>query len=298
MKKIFQNQSKQFQFNYILILTLFLLFICSNIFALSEDFTNKINSLKWIAYAPTNFNPEKNIYPPSESIEEDLRVLFNAGFNGIITYGSESTLANVPKIAKEAGFRGIIMGIWNIRDKQELNSAIKMIDYVDGYCVGNEGLSLRYELDELTKVMEYVKTTTAKPVTTTEQINDYAKDYMLKLGDWIFPNVHPYFSNIRSPLKAAQWIKKYYQIIKRNTPLNKPILFKEVGFSTRGDGICNERNQEEFFKLMESSEVKFAYFEAFDQYWKRHNPVEPYWGLFDKKRRPKKFILQKIKVKK
>jgi hypothetical protein len=33
--------------------------------------------------------------------------------------------------------------------------------------------------------------------------------------------------------------------------------------------------------------VKFVYFEAFDQPWKTHLPIEPHWGIFNSDRSPK-----------
>ncbi len=275
-------------------LFLFILACCGNVFGLSEDFVHKINSLKWIAYAPTNFNPLAGTYPSSGSMKDDLTVLLNAGFNGIITYGAQDTLAEIPKIAKEMGFKGVIMGLWDIRSGLEKANAAAMAGYADGYCLGNEGLSIRYEVDELKKAIQELKELTAKPVTTSEEINDYAKQYIVELGDWVFPNVHPYFSNVTQPGKAVSWIEKYYKILRRSAPKEKPILFKEVSLPTRGDNRCSEKNQRDFFILMEFSGVKFAYFEAFDQSWKTHLAVEPHWGLFDKKRRPKKFIAEML----
>lgn len=272
-----------------------LIFSCyGNVFGLGEDFVHKLNYLKWIAFAPTNFNPLNGTYPSAASIEKDLNILRDAGFTGIITYGSDNTLAVIPEIAKNMGFQGVIMGIWDIRDPREKDNALAMAGYVDGYCMGNEGLSIRYEVDELKKAIDELRDKSRLPVTTSEEINDYAKQYVVELGDWVFPNVHPYFSNVTQPAKAASWIRKYYKILKRAAGADKPILFKEVSLPTKGDDRCNERNQRDFFILMEFSEVKFAYFEAFDQPWKAHSPVEPHWGLFDKKRRPKKFIAEML----
>lgn len=275
-------------------LSLLILACGGNVFGLGEDFVYKINSLKWIAYAPTNFNPINGTYPSAESIEKDLNILIEAGFNGIITYGSNNALMAVPKIAKNIGFQGVIMGIWDIRDSREKDNALAMARYVDGYCMGNEGLSIRYEVDELKKAIDELRDKSRLPVTTSEEINDYAKQYIVELGDWVFPNVHPYFSNVTQPAKAVSWIGKYYKILKRAAGEDKPILFKEVSLPTKGDDRCNEKNQRDFFILMEFSEVKFAYFEAFDQAWKTHASVEPHWGLFDRKRRPKKFIAEML----
>jgi len=277
----------------ILLFVLFSLF-SYNLFAADEDFSQKINSLNWVTYSPTNFNPETNKYPSSQSIEKDLSLLLSAGFNGIITYGSWGALADIPKIAKEMGFEGVIMGIWDIFNQEELSNAIVMANYVDAYCVGNEGLSSRYELSDLNSALEYIKTETKKPVTFSEQIDDYANDNLINMGDLVCPNVHPFLHNVKNPKRATEWIKKWYNIIKRKAAnLNKPVLFKEVGFPTKGEAACNQNNQKKFFTLLENSGVKFAYFEAFDQDWKNNLPVEPYWGLFDKNRKAKKFIAGK-----
>lgn len=282
-----------------LALTLFLtisITLCFHLKAGAQDneFSRKLYSVKWIAYSPTNFNPDKGLYPPLISIEQDLKVLKGAGFTGIITYGSTGTLSSIPEIAKNLGFEGVIMGIWDIRDNQELSAAIESRDYVDGYCVGNEGLGRRYEIEELISVMDYVRQMSVKPITTAEEIMDYANDKIVKLGDWVFPNVHPFLLNIKEPQKAANGIKHYFKIISRAAK-GKPVLFKEVGYPTNGDAFANQRNQRKFFLLMEDSFVNFSYFEGFDQYWKNSLEVEPHWGLFDKNRRPKKFIKSGIR---
>lgn len=272
------------------------LFLCNNLFSsVSNDFQQKIDSLKWIAYSPTDFNPEANTYPADASIREDLKTLRKAGFSGLVTYSSVSILAEVPKIAKEAGFKGIIMGIWDIRSQAELDNAIKMSEYVDGYCVGNEGINeRRYELQELRKAIDYIKIKTKRPATTSEEIRQYAKQEVVEIGDWVFPNAHPVLYNIKSPSKAIAWLEKYYRIVKRSSSaLGKPVLFKETGYPTAGDALCNEDNQKEFFLLLEHTEVKFVYFEAFDQFWKDYSPFEPHWGLFDAQRTAKKFIAEK-----
>ena len=281
----------------ILITTISFFCVCNNLFSTLEgDFEEKIDSLKWIAYSPTDFNPETQEYPTGISIREDLKTLSNAGFNGLITYSLESILAEIPKIAKESGFKAVIMGIWDIHSQRELDNAIKMREYADGYCVGNEGINeRRYELEELRKVIDYVKAKTKLPATTSEEIRQYAKQEVAAVGDWIFPNAHPVLYNVKTPSKAVDWIKNYCKIVTRSAlGQEKPVLFKEIGYPTAGDNVCNEDNQKEFFQLMENSEVNFAYFEAFDQPWKDYLPFEPHWGVFDSQRLPKRFIAEKV----
>ena len=168
---------------------------------------------------------------------------------------------------------------------------------MDGYCLGNEGLLYkRYTLNELCLAMDNLKARTAKPVATSEQIGEYEDTRLLETGDWVFPNVHHSLRSIRSPEESAEWIKKRYRSVKLSVAsLKKEVLFKEVGYPTAGDTLTSEDNQRVLFKLLEITGVKFAYFEAYDQYWKRLFPIEPHWGLFDKERHPKKFIAEKLK---
>jgi len=262
--------------------------------AINDEFTNKLCRVKWVTYSPTNYNPDIGVYPTLSSIEQDLEVLFNAGFRGIITYGADNILSSIPETAKRIGFDGVIMGVWDIYSRDELQAAIDASSFVDGYCIGNEGLGRRYEAEELTKVMDYVKEATQKPATTSEEVTDYANDKMIKMGDWVFPNIHPVFFNTKDPKKAVDFVKHYYKIICRAAK-DKPVLVKEAGFPTKGDIYANQKSQTVFFKLLENSEVNFSYFEAFDQYWKNSPEIESHWGLFDKNRKPKKFILQDLR---
>jgi exo-beta-1,3-glucanase (GH17 family) len=270
-------------------------FFVSPCLAIDDIFVQKLETLKWIAYAPTSFDPIKEQYPNADSVISDLKSLREAGFNGIVTYSSNDILGLIPKFAKDAGFKGVIMGVWNIKSKEELDNAISAAQYVDGYCLGNEGLHRRYEVDELKEAMGMVREKTKRPVATTEEIDDYCKDYMFELGDWIFPNAHPVMYAISEPSKAVLWATKYYSLLKRKS-LGKPVLFKETGIPTRGRAGCNESCQKKFFDLLVKTGVKFVYFEAYDQLWKRFYSSEPYWGLFNSKREPKKFAKGEIKA--
>lgn len=255
----------------------------------SDEFTQKILNLKWVAYSSTHCDPTNNDFPSEEDIYTDLRLLYQAGFRGIVTYSSYSRFSEIPRIARETGFEGVIMGIWDINSQEELMNAEFAKQYVDGYCMGNEGLNIRYGLEELTSAIACLKGSTCRPVTTTEQVSDYYNNDVLNIGDWVFPNIHPFLNEIKSPKKAATWIKKHYSILSRHAG-TKLIVFKEAGWPTQGASEATASNQKEFFLAFEKKGIPFVYFEAFDQYWKRNLPIEPYWGLFDKDRKAKKFI--------
>lgn len=253
-------------------------------------------SINWISYAPTNFNPEQHKFPSEESIRQDIRKLVGCNYKGLITYGADSILGRVPGIAQEEGVKGFIMGIWDITSKEEFDNAVRSKDFVDAYCVGNEGLAnSRYNRNELIHVMDSLRTIVLKPVTTTEPMPSYDAE-MIKIGDWPFPNSHPYWTGITDPEAAAKWTKQQYDRLDAMT--DRHLMFKEVGLPTSGENNLNEDNQNKYYNYLESLmgpySVAFSYFEAFDQPWKDNMPVEPHWGIFDKDRNPKKTALPQI----
>ena len=195
------------------------------------------------------------------------------------------------------GFQGVIMGIWDVSSMEEMENAVEAQGYVDGYCVGNEGLYVRYELAALQRAMDVLREKTKKPVTTTEEIDDYAHDEVFALGDWIFPNIHPFLSEVRDPLRAARWIESHYKRLQKHISSDRVVFFKEVGYPTRGMWEATQKNQLRFFRFIQGRKVPFVYFEAFDQPWKNHLACEPHWGLFRNNRKPKKFIAQEMAMK-
>lgn len=256
----------------------------------SNTWEKKVSEIVWVAYAPTTANPNQAIEPTVESLKEDLLVLRKAGFTGLVTYGCSGVLGQkLPELAQKEKFQGLILGIWDPTNQKEIAAAIAVSGnpIVLGYCVGNEGLEKRYELEQLSTVMQSLRTLTGKAVTTTEELKDYSDRTLLDLGDWVFPNVHPYFHRKLDPTLAIEWTVAAYQDLKRRS--KRFILFKEVGLPTAGDlqKRLTESSQEQYYRGLAQTNVKFVYFEAFDQLWKTHLPVEPHWGIFCADRTPK-----------
>jgi len=258
---------------------------------LSDDIKKQLLSIRWIAYAPTNFNPDpKNkVIPTDESIKADLEVLHNAGFNGLVTYGAEFT--TIPRIAKEVGFR-ILLGVWNPKNAKELAKAKEAAknDIVLGIIVGNEGLMFnRYDFATLKRAVEEMAEATGKPVTTTEVVESYTTNKeLLELGAFLAPNGHPYHHSVKEPSKAVEWTVKTFEALQKLT--DKVILLKEVGLPTAGDTGLSEEAQAEYYRLLKDTKVNFVYFEGFDGPWKQGGKVEPHWGLFRADRSEKPVI--------
>jgi exo-beta-1,3-glucanase (GH17 family) len=263
-----------------------------------QTWQERIVNLAWVAYSPPSANPQQGVEATADDIRQDVSILQGAKFTGLVTYGSSGLMGTeFPRIAQEVGFKGLIMGIWDPSNQQEIAAAVAAAGnpIVLGYCVGNEGLPEkeqpkgRYTLEQLTAVIQSLQTLTGKPVTTAEQYGDYSDERLLKLGDWVFPTVHPYFYHVREPLAAVKWTKAAYDDLKKRS--GRLVLFKEVGLPTAGDeeGRMSEAAQEKYYTELAKTDVKFVYFEGFDQPWKTHLPIEPHWGIFKADRTPKLF---------
>lgn len=258
--------------------------------ALPADWITKVSSIVWVAYSPPSANPNIGLEATSDAIRQDLSVLRKAGFTGLVTYGSTGIMGReFLTLAQESGFEGIIMGVWDLNSQEEISAAKNASSnpIVLGFCIGNEGLYDRYQMVELSEAIQSLRIATGKPVTTTEQIDDYSDEELLQLGDWVLPNVHPYFHSRLDPVEAVKWTVGAYEYLVRQT--DRFILFKEVGLPTAGDldAKLSETIQDQYYTELAKTSVKFVYFEAFDQPWKTTLPVEPYWGIFLSDRTPK-----------
>lgn len=256
----------------------------------SEKWEDQISRIVWVAYSPTSANPTKGLEATLESAREDLIALRKTGFTGLVTYGSTGTIGReLTALAESLGFKGAILGVWDPKSKEEIVAAKAQAKspILLGYCVGNEGLGKRYQLAELKRVIDDLRVTTGKPVTTTEEIDDYIDNELLDTGDWTFPNAHPYFHGVLDPDLAVEWTMGAFDEIKRRS--KRPVIFKEVGLPTAGDsqGKLSEASQRRYYHGLSKTSVKFVYFEAFDQPWKTHLPVEPHWGILRSDRSPK-----------
>ena len=251
-----------------------------------SDFEKRLRSLRWISFAPTNWDPEKGVQPSLQSLKDDLKILHRAGFNAIVTYG-----ANVlePETAEQMGFRGMIFGVWDPQDRDEMERAKSAFesDIVIGFSIGNEGLDVRYDFQTLKGAIDELRAATGRPVTTSEQIEDYQDQSLLTLGDWIFPIVHPYWHNVCDPEDAVEWTELQYRHLTVKAP-NHTVFLKEVGLPSGGGPGLSEASQAEYYRRLQGTDIFFCWFESYDQPWKgRSHSVESYWGIFRSDRSPK-----------
>ncbi len=263
---------------------------------------NMLKQTQWITYMPSTYNPDTEDKLNPEDIRKDLPVLRSAGFNGLITYSSSGVMGQIPSLAKEAGFKHILMGIWDPHNKNEIENAVKAASLVDGYCIGHEGLFRKeYSKQELIQRMKEVRKKTGKPVTTSDNmsiIRSARNRDLLEACDWIFLIAYFMFDeNLKkkTPEKGIKWIHDMEKDTGAELHLKKTLMFKEIGFPTGGDAWADEKNQEKFLKGIVRSNLTFALFEAFDQPWKTDSDLSPNWGLFKQDRSPKKYAQSRMK---
>ncbi len=254
----------------------------------------------WICYDPSGLRQTTNgifLYPTLTSIGQDLDVIKTAGFSGIVTFGSTDTLAEVPQLAKERGL-AVIMGVWNPNNQMEVRTAIRQAKYVDGYCIGHNGLKKDYSISELKTTVLRVQRETKLPVTTTEWALRY-ETQLAGLGDWLFPDVHiPVRStpNDKPKVDVERDVKLFVAALKQMAEharqQHKLLVLKCIAYPHSGIEGASPTNQALFFntvlnRLEDTQEglpvtVSIAPMSAFDAPWKKGRPYfewDPYVGL-------------------
>src|SRR5262249_45979584 len=143
----------------------------------------------------------------------ELKMLYDKGFRGIVTYAFNNGREKIPEIAKKIGFHQVIAGLWATdasyqTEKANLQADGKLqLKYIDGICVGNE-TQLRQRkneaggltFDQLKARIDEIRQISGKPTTTADAWNLYVEDRrLMTVGDWVFPNLHPWYENGWAP---------------------------------------------------------------------------------------------------
>lgn len=261
---------------------------------------------RFVSYVPRSFSTAHGSVQPAsaEGIRSDLTIL-RRHFSGLITYGIDNGQDRIPELAVAAGFRSLILGVWNPADRAELDRAIALAQrhpaHVIALVLGNEGLFWkRYNADDVRNAATYVRARLPNlAVAGSEPFAVYLDSpdaaALLEL-DLLLPNIHPRFEPWFQPGNMEQAAEFVVQVLDKLHALSpRPILIKETGLpsapQTQG---FSEARQAEFWRLLRARipagpTQNLAAFEAFDAPWKpremedefgRLEPSEAYWGLF------------------
>lgn len=274
---------------------------------------NWIKHTRFFSYTPSGFHFEngRSAVLSQESIEHDLRLLRRYS-DGLILYATDENSKTIVEIAHKLKFKAVILGVWGITDKQELNHAIALARrspaLIRAVAIGNEGLFFkRYGAKELHEA--YVSARQLLPntaLTTTEPFASYLGHPAL-LGcrdqDFLLPTIHPVFESWFTPKATTQSVTFVKNVVKHLYQLcHKDVLVKETGVPSGPETLgYSEQHQLMFWKaLLERtkaiSDVSVSLFEAFDAPWKvaemkyqsgKYDERERYWGWFNQFRKPK-----------
>ena len=269
---------------------------------------------RFIAYQPTDLKiwdgtPTR---ASEASIRKDLAAL-RPWFDGLITYGAHSGGETIPAIAKELGFRAVIIGVWNPADEAEVANALAAWgaapETVVGLSLGNEMVfGRRGTWPDYARAIETIrKKAPGLPLTMTEPfavfLDDPEAPSVLGMVDFLAVNIHPVFEPWFAEAPAfnrAEFVVKAGERLAREAFCG-PILVKETGVPTAPaeEGFSPEA-QKTFYtelarQLAPSRMLAFAYFSAFDAPWRAYDetpvpgvhPEEAHWGLFTESRAPK-----------
>lgn len=270
-----------------------------------QNLHHAINSYRFIAYTPTDLRIiNGQIQTASaQQIRKDLEKL-REDFHGLILYSSSDGVEQVPTIARELGFRAIILGIWSPHSNTERAHVTRLVrahpELIVGVCVGNEMLlAKRMEWHTLRKAMRDLrKALPGTPISTAEPfyyyLNQEPEDFIAE-QDFLLPSIHPIHEKWFSQASGRMEVDFVLDVISRLQAMtDKPLLVKETGLpSGPEEKGFNEQRQAGFWQtltqaLPETRTFGVTYFEAYDHPWKvdnayaefGHSPEEAFWGFY------------------
>jgi len=265
----------------------------------------KVNSVSFAPFREGQ-SPLTQVFPSTEQIDEDLRLLAGQSHT-IRTYASSKGLTDVPALARKYGLK-MIQGAWiggptiAKENEEEIAALIKAAntypDVITRVIVGNEVL-LRGELEpeQLLSYIRRVKQAVKQPVSYADVWSFYMRyPEIAKEVDFFTVHILPYWED--EPLtvdKTAEHIVKNYQRIRDAYP-GKPILIGESGWPSagrqRGPAVPSVVNEAKFIRSLVQVANKNGFdinvVEAFNQPWKSklEGVVGASWGLYSVDREP------------
>ena len=239
-----------------------------------------------INFAPTDFDPTIGEFPTEEQIEANLLRLYEDGFRGILTFGVDGTLATAPRIAREIGFEVVGVGVWDVNDQDQIDTAVGLAGYTDFFILGSEGiLSGRYTLQELADAIDAVRNRTCKSVTTSEPWDVLLSNTdIVDMVDFVAVNIYGWWEGAHEPQDAVELLLEHFEDVE-DAAAGKVAIVRETGFPTGGHPDASVCKQHEYFEALEETGIPYVTFEFADQAWKHEDhqgyDVGPHWGRYD-----------------
>jgi DNA-binding winged helix-turn-helix (wHTH) protein len=259
-------------------------------------FAAKLQWLTWIGYSPVGYDEMTDDYPSVDALRKDLRVLRSAGFDGLITFRARGTLAQIPRIAHDQGFKGVIAGL--IGERQGVK---EMAPWVDSFCVSHNQM---FTSEALIGLMDEVREAAGRPVTATWYLgsDEPLHEAVADACDWLFPDVGVLWREEVVPVERQ--LDDLKQKVRRAAKLaaarGTVAMLKMVSCPSGGFRYTPAVQRAFFQQVLRyyrspdypyPASVALSYFSAFDIHWKtperNFSPCERHTGLFDEERQPK-----------
>jgi len=261
-----------------------------------------LERVRFVAYTPRGFEPGVGAAVTEDALRADLALL-RPHFDGLISYSAAEGLDALPRLARELGFRAVIIGIWDPTDPAEVERALAAArgepDTVLALALGNEGLFFhRYDPAALAAAFARARALAPElPLALSEPFSVYLDgSESLPEADLWLPTVHPIdqpWYGKAPPETSVDFVANVVRDLAGRS--NLPVLVKETGLPSgpSGDGF-SEQGQAAFWstlatRLPPTRDHAYAWFEAFDSPWKPAHAVEApperrareaYFGLF------------------
>ena len=265
------------------------------------DWTGKIESFSYTPYQRYQ-NPNKLIYPSTDQVDADLKLLSKYTSN-IRIYAALENPA-IPAIAKKYGMTVTAGAYLDHRWQHDEDEVAALIDLarnnsnITRVIVGNETL-LRNDMgvDTLIAYIDRVRAQVKVPVSTAEPWHIWLKyPQLAKHVDFITVHLLPYWEGYpRKDAIGLQVLMRYYEL--QSAFPGKHIVIGEVGWPSSGDRIkgalASIANESLFIRqwlnVAAERHIDYNLMEAFDQPWKEpfEGRVGAYWGMFGADRAPK-----------
>ena len=286
---------------------------------ISSQGVNKLYGLDFGPYMDGQ-NPDRGSQVSKDQIIERMTII--APYTTWVrTYGTENGLEYCGPIAHEMGLKTAI-GAWLSKDSEvndrQINELINeaKAGYVDLAIVGSETL-LRKDLSE-DQLINYIKRVKNEApgvnVTTADTYYELINHpRVMAECDVIMYNCHPYWEgvSINDAIKAME--ENHKDIVDHAG--GKQVIVSETGWPSSGDTIAHEvptpgyaseylndssantnesavpsperasKYLSDFLSWARKNNVKYFYFEAFDETWKattNENSAGAHWGIWDK----------------
>jgi exo-beta-1,3-glucanase (GH17 family) len=213
-------------------------------------------------------------------------------------------------VARELGLK-VILGVFDPRDVVEVGNAEKLLAQADllptivACCVGNEAITFRRAtLDEILATTSRLRRAGSVPFTTTEIIQSYGDERLLRSFDFTLVNAHALFASVYQPDAGGRWALEQIRSLVAAAPKDHPIVIKELGWPSGPKPVFDAQQQATYWKTVFADpitrRVNVAIFDGLaNTPWKQenitvpgHDPVNigPHWPvLFGPDRKPTAF---------